>query len=77
MPSTPSSSLSCNMDIIALQVRSDGWLSDSRTVHGENFNYELIRFIMSVLICLYSIVLPVTSRAGSSARGAFASAAFA
>ena len=32
------------MDIIALQVRSDGWLSNSRTVHGENFNYELIGF---------------------------------
>ena len=53
MPSTPSSSLSCNMDIIALQVRSDGWLSDSRTVHGENFNYELIEVYY---VCTYMLV---------------------
>ena len=32
---------------------------------------------MSVLICFYTIVLPGTSRAGSSARGAFESVAFA
>ena len=51
MPSTPSSSLSCNMDIIALQVRSDGCLSNSRTVHGKNFNYELIGFQYSCAAC--------------------------
>ena len=39
--------------------------------------YQLLQYIMSVLICLNSIVLPGTSRAGSSARGAFASVAFA
>ena len=76
MPSTPSSTLSCNMDIIALQVRSDGWLSDSRTVHGENFNYELIG-----LLCLYLYAYTVSCfqlpPEGSSARGAFASPAFA
>ena len=32
------------MDIITLQVRSDGWLSNSQTVHDENFNYEVIGF---------------------------------
>ena len=51
MPSTPSSSLSCNMDIIALQVRINGCLSNSRTVHGENFNYELIGFQYSCAAC--------------------------
>ena len=39
------------MDIITLQVRSDGWLSNSRTVHGENFNYELKGFPYSCAAC--------------------------
>ena len=27
-----------------LQVVSDGWRTESRLVHGENYNYELISF---------------------------------
>ena len=40
------------MDIIALQVRSDGWLSYSQTIHGENYNnYVLIGFQYSCTAC--------------------------
>ena len=49
--STSCTSLSCNMDIIALQVESDGWLSNSRTVHDENFNNEEVGFQYSRAAC--------------------------
>ena len=57
------------MDMVVLQAWSDAWLSNSRTVHGENYNYELIGFQYSCAACEKVVKSVEKAKAPGKGRG--------